>query len=115
MTVQERDVLMPAVPHGARLAWAPEPDPRLVRLLTPQGCLLLARDADGQAVCTVHAVRPYQCRRFMCGRDSCDEPVEIAAVPAKVLQSRDLRRQYARNQNRAQVWALDHGWTRDMR
>jgi Fe-S-cluster containining protein len=61
--------------------------------------------------CTVYAVRPLNCRRFMCGRDSKDEPFPVEAVPMKVLASRDLRRQYALNQRRAMArWGHSHGW-----
>lgn len=59
--------------------------------------------------CTVYDVRPYNCRRYMCGREG-EEPFDPAPVPQKVLQIRGLRRQYAMNQKKAQKWARNHGW-----
>lgn len=113
MTHAERSALETAAPPPTvRLAWAPHADSRFVRLLTPGGCPLLAFE-DGLAVCTVHAVRPYNCRRWMCGRETVEEPVDLAPVPLRVLRSRDLRRQYAVTQRKAQRWARAHGWPCD--
>lgn len=67
---------------------------------------------DGR--CDVYPVRPYNCRRYLCGReDPWREPYDRAPVPARVLQSRALRRLYARTQREAQRWADQHGWKAD--
>lgn len=60
--------------------------------------------------CTVYDARPYNCRRFMCFRDQDAEPFDTARIAAKVIHVRDLRRQYDRNQQKAQKWATAHGW-----
>lgn len=91
------------------LSWQPHDDSRFVRLLA-HPCPLLASDEQGQAVCTVHAVRPYNCRRWGCFRDDCSEAVDMRVIPVHVLKSRELRRQYARLQRKAQGWAMAHGW-----
>lgn len=64
-------------------------------------------------LCSVHAVRPLNCRRWMCGRMTKDEPLtDLAPVPMKVLRDRDLRRQYALNQRRVMAkWGHRMGWT----
>lgn len=67
---------------------------------------------DGHT-CGVYDARPLNCRRWMCGRTSHDEPlVDLAPIPMRVLRDRDLRRQYALNQRRAMArWGHAHGWT----
>lgn len=60
--------------------------------------------------CTVYAQRPYNCRRFLCGRED-GEPFDPQPIPAKVLKVKKLRQQYARNQAHHQTtWAKSHGW-----
>lgn len=108
MTHAERAALEPAVPPGVVLAWQPHEDSRFVRLQA-HPCPLLRMEGK-TAICTVHAVRPFNCRRFGCFRDDCSAPLDLEAVPVMLMTNRSLRRQYARMQNRAQVWALDHGW-----
>lgn len=66
------------------------------------------------ADCSVYAVRPLNCRRMMCGRDSVDEPVDLSPIPLKVLRSPALRRQYSDTQAEAhRTWGLAHGWRDD--
>ena len=61
--------------------------------------------------CGVYAVRPLNCRRWMCGRDAGEPLTDLSPVPMKVLRSRDLRRQYALNQRKAMVkWGHRMGW-----
>lgn len=62
--------------------------------------------------CSVYEHRPLNCRRWMCGRMSKDEPLtDLSPVPVKVLLDRDLRRQYALNQRRAMArWGHRMGW-----
>ena len=99
-------------------------DRRFVFLLG-KPCPLLAWEGK-KAVCTVHAVRPYNCRRFGCFRpDPTTEPYEPEAVDydnarlgcanlSDRLSNRAVRRAYALLQRKAQKWALRHGWTQDM-
>lgn len=84
------------------------PDGRTHYQFAAGPCPFLA--ADGK--CSVYEVRPYNCRRWMCGRMSHDEPLtDLAPVPMKVLLDRDLRRQYDLNQRRARAqWAHKMGW-----
>lgn len=86
--------------------------------LTAAPCPLLDFDETGRSVCTVHDVRPYNCRRFFCGRpDPAREPFEPTPdgfgcenVAARVRESRPFRRALALVQRKAQRWALAHGW-----
>lgn len=63
--------------------------------------------------CTVYDVRPLNCRRAMCGRgDVRREAYEDVPVPMVIMRSRELRRQYQRNQAKAmRTWGRKHGWT----
>lgn len=76
-------------------------------------------------ICTVHAIRPYNCRRFACLRpDPSTEPLEgvppspiltyraigCANLRDRLVHSRVARRLYTRIQKKAQRWALAHGW-----
>lgn len=116
MTVAERAEIEAAAPSAA-LLWADVPETGLVRLLALGGsCPLLVRHADGTASCSVHAVRPYNCRRFICGRPSLDEPFEQGPdgcqnLNDRLAQSLDFHEFYRANQRRAQrAWADAHGW-----
>lgn len=83
--------------------------------LVARPCPFFTRDEAGQGVCRVYDERPYNCRRFMCGRTTTEESYDRGAVdgiPLRVLTSADLRQQYADNQCAAQAWADAHGWTR---
>ena len=61
--------------------------------------------------CDVYAIRPYNCRRYLCGRaDPEHEPLTNDSVPEVVLKTRALRRQYVKGQRHAQKWAKAHGW-----
>ena len=99
--------------------------------LTGKPCPLLDYETDvrghrGPAVCTVHAVRPYNCRRFGCFRpDVRSEPYEPETVDLPLLRlgcanlsdrlaNRGVRRAYALMQRKAARWALTHGWSQDM-
>ena len=93
--------------------------------LQGQPCPLLGSSDSGLAVCTVWAVRPYNCRRFGCFRpDPSTEPYEPEAVDydnarlgcanlSDRLHDRGVRRQYAKMQRKAQRWALKHGWSQE--
>ena len=114
--------------RGARpdlsLSFYTHADRRFVYLVG-QPCPLLAGE-PGAAVCTVWAVRPYNCRRFGCFRpDVVAEPFELEPVDlprlrlgcanlSDRLSNRGVRRAYALMQRKAQRWALKHGWTGEM-
>ncbi len=76
-------------------------------------CPLLSDGGD----CTVHAVRPYNCRRWGCFRPTTDEPFAMAVrpdgQPMRLFTSKPVARQYARMQRQAMPWALAHGWVPD--
>ncbi len=94
-----------------------------VRFLTVGGCPFLARELDGKATCTIHAARPFACRRFMCGRpDPETEPFEMGGplgcrnLSDRLESSYHFAAFYRTNQRHAQrEWAESHGWTKGMR
>lgn len=107
MTREERALIEAATDRA--LTWAHDPDPRFVRLQAAP-CPLLV---EGQ--CSVYDARPFNCRRFICGRVG-DEPWESANdvclnLTDRLAQSLDFQEFYRSNQKRAQVWARAHGWT----
>ena len=66
----------------------------------------------GDDRCTVYAVRPMNCRRYMCGRDSREEPVDLSPIPLRVLQNPALKKQYRINQqNHMRRYGHHHGWS----
>jgi hypothetical protein len=90
------------------------------------GCPLFSSDHSGTPHCTVHAARPYNCRRFGCLRpDPGAEPFEpeewdpsrgklgCVNLSERIAKSRVARRLYALIQRKAQRWALKHGWKND--
>lgn len=117
-----RDVVLTpeewAVLHEVRPD-CPAPVPFEGRFLLFQGrCPLLNETRR----CTVYPVRPFNCRRFLCGRaDAATEPLVMdthgtgtlacANFRVRFLTSRPFRRQAQRIQTKAQAWALAHGWT----
>ena len=95
----------------------PHEDPRFLSWLMPNGCPMLARELDGTATCTVHAMRPYQCRRFMCLREDGEPyraggPLGCRNLTERLQGNRHAVAFYASSQRRAQGWAKAHGWTR---
>lgn len=63
--------------------------------------------------CTVYDVRPYNCRRFQCGRhDVIAQPFPQNAMRL-ILADNDLKWSYEANQRAHQPWARAHGWTDD--
>jgi Fe-S-cluster containining protein len=114
MTHAERGEIERAVlpPIADALAWAPHADARFTRLLMPQGCPLLAKP-DGVATCTVHAVRPMNCRKYGCFRMDVDRelvPRNEAETLINILRSRDFQRQAVQMERKAQRWGASHGW-----
>lgn len=102
MTVEEQRGLQAARPEVCA-HWLHRPD-RFIDLVAGP-CPYLAGDR-----CSVYDVRPYNCRRWMCGRSPGEALTDLAAVPLKVLTDPDLKAQYARNQADHQGWARAHGW-----
>ena len=108
MTFVERRELEAARPDLAkRLRWTAGPRPSLTALIA-KPCPFL----EGSR-CSVYDVRPYNCRRWMCGRTERDQPVEDAPVPLVVLRSKELLNDFQDLQAAAQPWALAHGWRED--
>lgn len=83
----------------------------------------------GESTCTIHSIRPYQCRRFACLRpDVKAEPFQMAPLSPylkygnigcsnlrdRLVNSRVARRTYELIQRKAQKWALKHGWKQDV-
>lgn len=124
MTPQEAIKVRDARPDLA-LQWYHHHDGRFV-YLKGHPCPLLQMDGT-RASCTVHAVRPYNCRRFGCFRpDPHTEPYEpepldlargrlgCANLSDRLAESRSVRRAYARMQRRATHWAVTHGWPQEL-
>ena len=62
--------------------------------------------------CACYDVRPYNCRRYLCGRSSCDEPWDPKPVPDVVLHTKALRLYYRANQAKHMTRAWIRGWGR---
>lgn len=112
VTAQERDVLMAARPEVAA-EFITQADGFV--FLRARPCPYFRRDAKQKGLCTVYAVRPYNCRRFMCARvpgEAWQENEHGACLNLedRLNQSRPFRRFYAVVQRRAQTWARAHGW-----
>lgn len=124
MTHAERAVLEATVDPPQRAPWRWTEDPQDARLvwLTAGPCPLLGTDLTGAPTCTVYAVRPYVCRRFMCGRpDVTTEPFEPGGplgchnLTDRLEQSLTFHEHYRTRQRHAQrEWADTHGWSREM-
>jgi Fe-S-cluster containining protein len=115
VTAAERDELLHARPAIAA-EFVTRPDGWV--WLRGRPCPCFGRDAKGKGVCTVYAIRPFNCRRFLCGRVGDEAWQEDDGVclnlEDRLNQSRPFRRFYALVQRRAQVWARAHGWTDDL-
>lgn len=110
LTREELAELQAARPE-VRTVTSPMPEARFV-MLHGSPCPYLGADKR----CTVYEVRPYQCRRFMCLREPGEPfltggPMGCLNLSVRVQESRQARRDYARNQRKAQRWAVKHGWT----
>lgn len=110
MTVEEAATLVHTAPEGIVLHFRPE-SPGFVALKA-QPCPLFVFGG-----CLVYHSRPYNCRRFACMRpEPKTEKLELTGalgcvnLEARVRHSRVARRLYARIQNKAQAWAMRHGW-----
>lgn len=121
MTPEEATLLQT---RRSDLTFYQHPDKRFV-YLQGKPCPLLRMDG-AVATCTVHDIRPYNCRRFGCFRpDPAHEPyiAEPLDLPnmrlgcanlSDRLSNRAVRRAYAQLQRKAQRWATAHGWAPDL-
>lgn len=102
LTAQERDTIL-ALRPGYDRAFRTRKD----------GWVLMAQPCAFLTVgntCSVYEARPFNCRRYACYRpDPAAEPWSEACLHER-LSDRMVRRDYARKQRRAQVWASQHGW-----
>lgn len=113
MTDAERDVLL-AHPASAQRALAFTRHSRGFVALAAKPCPYL----DGSS-CSVYEARPYNCRRTLCGREdprrepltlSTRGPIGFQSADDRFHASRAFRRLVIRMTERAQKWALAHGW-----
>lgn len=118
MTKQEQALLDARYQVATRpLVWHDHPTDGFVRL-EAKPCPFLAGN-----ICLVHEIRPYNCRRFMCGRvDVQQESLEMNPE-GQCYNSGDRIRtslrffEYSKaHERRAQKeWAVDHGWKKPPR
>ena len=114
MTNEERQVIEDYIgpEKAATLTWIDWPEHGLIALKAGP-CPLL----NGN-LCSVHPVKPYNCRRWGCFRpDTKTEPLETdhgflgsPSTRERFYASRGVRRQLQQMQRKAQRWALAHGW-----
>lgn len=105
LTHAERSEIERAVPSGVVLSFRDDvADARFVRLQA--GPCPLYRDGG----CSVYAVRPFNCRRFACGRADVSAEPFTDGVPARFFSDRAFRRQAVLIQRKASSWARAHGW-----
>lgn len=107
MTHQERHLIERRVMRP--LQWEADLHPGFVRLLA-HPCPLLE---DGS--CSVYDIRPFNCRRFVCGRvgDEKWDGGEKACLNLtdRLVQSLDFQEFYRANEKRHHEWAKTQGWT----
>lgn len=129
VTAQEKTLLVDRVGFATRFpVFQPHDSGKMIRntetgAYTPQFYVLLASPCpflSTQGLCTVHDVRPYNCRRFICGRtDTTRESFESGGpmgchnLSDRLSTSLRFQEFYDAQQRRAQKdWALSHGWSR---
>lgn len=129
MHEQERDAIYEygekhlTVGQLSKLEWRRSADSGFVDL-KGSPCPLLDK-SSGKPVCTVHPVRPYNCRRFGCMRpDPSVEPLRMAPhsdvlqfgnigcsnLRLRLVQSTKVVKEYDRLQAKGRNWATQHGW-----
>lgn len=106
-----------------RIQWQPNQNPQFIDLVAGP-CPFLR----GTNVCSVHEVRPFNCRRFGCMRPNPKtEPLQMAPLSPvlqygtigcsnlreRLVQSKAARRRYAKLQQAGMRWAYTHGWRGD--
>lgn len=109
----ERRVLQDAAERlGLTLQWRAGDRPRFTSLVA-RPCPFY----EASVGCRVYEERPFNCRRYMCGRDDLSEPYDantMHGIPMRVLTSADLRSDYMVQQAEAHKWADAHGWGADV-
>jgi hypothetical protein len=122
VTPQELAAMQAARPEVSVTVEPTPGHPAFLTLKTLGGCPYLQRELDGKASCSIHDARPYQCRRFICGRPDPDtEPFEMGGplgcrnLSDRLEQGYQFAAFYASNQRRAMVWAKSHGWPKGAR
>lgn len=109
MTAEERTAIEQAAPSRIGLmAWTVSPDG--LHELSAGPCPLL----DGNR-CSVYDARPYNCRRFMCGRvepekERFEDGPNGCLNFTQRLGDRRFRSHARQVQTKARVWADAHGW-----
>jgi len=116
MTHAERRVVAAAADRlGLRLHWRAGDRPSFTNLVA-RPCPFFSED---EKACRIHSERPYNCRRFMCGRSDLSESYRqggiVSGVPMRVLKSAELHADYAALQRESQAWAEAHGWSASCR
>lgn len=115
MTKAERDILEGRRAFARRaLDYRPHEDERFVNLVADP-CPFLGE----QNQCLVYDVRPYNCRRFMCGRvDVEKESYEMVEGSMgclnfmdRITTSRRFLEHFKAHERQHKDWARDHGWT----
>lgn len=126
MRVEEKELIERTLTIAklVKLTWFESPQEGFVELLA-RPCPLHEFDEHGKSTCTVHDIRPYQCRRFACLRpDPETEPFVMAPISPylkfgmigcanlrdRLVNSRVARRAYELIQRKAQRWGCAHGW-----
>ena len=109
MTQEERALVLRVAPEDRRPLWKPDRDGFAVMKGAP--CPFLTDDVR----CAIYEHRPFNCRRFRCYRVG-NEPWEVDEhgncrnVTERLIQSREIRRDYELKQRKAQRFALANGW-----
>lgn len=115
MTLQERELLEARYLSATRpLEFTPHPDPKFTYLVA-RPCPFVS----DQGQCLVYDIRPYNCRRWMCGRvDPAQESLEIGGpmgcwnLSDRVDTSLRFQEHVATNERHHAAWAKRHGWSR---
>lgn len=123
VTVQERDLLEKHALHARRPLVFRRAENALgrsddrFRIMELHPCPFLS----DQGLCLVHEIRPYNCRRFMCGRvDVARESYEIDQFGSclNLADRMETSQRFAHFYNTAERkhqkdWAVKMGWKRD--
>lgn len=108
MTKEEAAAIVHAAPSEIQMSFRPVDNGMVALKALP--CPLFAFNR-----CLVYAVRPFNCRRYVCLRpDVKAEPFDgDRNMMDRVKTSRVARRIAERHQRKAQRWARTHGWTNE--
>lgn len=96
------------------LIWERHDDPKFA-ILSTGPCPFLADNNE----CLIYASRPFNCRRFMCGRVDVEAesfemggPLGSYNLSDRIETSRRFMEFYQSREHHAQKWAKEHGWGR---